>query len=252
MAGESRRTTIKSKLATDYQVSVSALAKQLGVTEETIRRDLEKLEAEGFLNRTYGGAILNTSNQKLNAPFYKRQTLLIEEKRKIARNVMPLLEDKSVIALDSSSTSLEVAKLLKDRDDLVILTNSVAIFGEFVDSRATIVSTGGQFDSGTFSLVGESARESLSKYRVDVMLFSCKGIDENGEVLDSREDESEVKRAMFKQAGSLVLLADHSKFNRSTFVRLTDLSGVDYLVTDQEPSDEWKRRCEEFGVSLIH
>ncbi len=247
MAGESRRATIKSKLATDYQVSVSALAKQLGVTEETIRRDLEKLEAEGFLNRTYGGAILNTSNQKLNAPFYKRQALLIEEKRRIARNVMPLLEDKSVIALDSSSTSLEVAKLLKDRDDLVILTNSVAIFGEFVDSRATIVSTGGQFDSGTFSLVGESARESLSKYCVDVMLFSCKGIDENGEVLDSREGESEVKRA-----GSLVLLADHSKFNRSTFVRLTDLSEVDYLVTDQEPSDEWKRRCEEFGVSLIH
>lgn len=252
MAGESRRATIKAMLATDCQVSVSALAKQLRVTEETIRRDLEKLEAEGFLNRTYGGAILNTRIQKLNSPFYKRQTEHIDEKRAIARRVLPLIEGKSVIAIDSSSTSLEIAKLLKNRDDLVILTNSAAIFAEFANSRTTVVSTGGQFDAGTLSFVGEAACESLLRYRVEMVLFSCKGIEKSGEVLDSREGESAVKRAMFKQAFSLVLLADHSKFGCSTFVHLTDMKDVDFLVTDQEPSEEWKRLCNEASVSLMY
>lgn len=252
MAGERRRAAIKARLATDGQVSVSALSKQLGVTEETIRRDLERLEAESFLTRVYGGAILNTKQWQLNAPFHTRQALHLEEKRKIAANVLPLLEGMNVIALDSSSTAFTAARVLGARRGVVLLSNSVAMLRSLSGLHATVVSTGGQFDAGTLSFTGKAAQESLFRYRADAMLFSCKGIDDTGEVFDSRDKEIEIKRMMFQRANTLILLADHTKFSRSSFVHLVDLGHVNYLVTDRAPSQEWIHRCAELGITLVY
>lgn len=250
MAAQDRRDAIKHELAERGQVSVSSLSKRLGVTEETIRRDLERFENDGVLKRTYGGAIQIPRKQAADAHFFKRVSEHLDEKRIIARNALPLLRGMSAVAADSSTTAMEAVKLLANRSDMTLLTNSVVAFQELADSKLTVVTPGGEFDKNTLSLRGEATKKALEQYRVDAALFSCKGFDEHG-AFDSREGESEIKRMLLKQASKLILLADHTKFKRAAFVKLTDLDRIDYLVTDREPSDEWKSICERHRIELI-
>lgn len=124
MAAKDRIQAIKQMVANDKKVTVSNLSGIFQVTEETIRRDLEKLEDEGFLTRTYGGAVLNTAMLTENIHFYKRASSFYEEKQLIARKALPFIDNKTTMAADSSSTVMELLKLLQDRSDLTLLTNS--------------------------------------------------------------------------------------------------------------------------------
>lgn len=128
MAAKDRIQAIKQMVANDKKVTVSNLSSIFQVTEETIRRDLEKLEDEGFLTRTYGGAVLNSAVLADNIHFYKRAKSFYEEKQIIARNTLPFIKNKTTMAADSSSTVMELLKLLKDRNDLTLLTNSAEAF----------------------------------------------------------------------------------------------------------------------------
>ena len=113
MAAKDRIQAIKQMVANDKKVAVSNLSSIFQVTEETIRRDLEKLEDEGFLTRTYGGAVLNTTALSDNIHFYKRAKSFFEEKQIIARNALPFIKNKTTMAADSSSTAMELLKMLK-------------------------------------------------------------------------------------------------------------------------------------------
>lgn len=111
MAAKDRIQAIKQMVANDKKVTVSNLSSIFQVTEETIRRDLEKLEDEGFLTRTYGGAVLNSAVLADNIHFYKRAKSFYEEKQIIARNTLPFIKNKTTMAADSSSTVMELLKL---------------------------------------------------------------------------------------------------------------------------------------------
>lgn len=139
MAAKDRIQAIKQMVANDKKVTVSNLSSIFQVTEETIRRDLEKLEDEGFLTRTYGGAVLNSAVLADNIHFYKRAKSFYEEKQIIARNTLPLIKNKTTMAADSSSTVMELLKLLKDRNDLTLLTNSAEAFHELAQSDINLV-----------------------------------------------------------------------------------------------------------------
>ncbi|WP_346674793.1 DeoR/GlpR family DNA-binding transcription regulator [Enorma phocaeensis] len=251
MAAQDRRRYIQDELSQMGKVVVSELSSKLGVTEETIRRDLEQLEADGVLKRTYGGAIPNpVKRQTPNVQFYKRAVQRVSEKRTIARNALPLLEGMRTIAADSSTTTAEAVKMVKDRSDLTLLTNSTVAFQELENSKISVVSTGGEFHRGTLSLRGEAAKSAIKRYRVEALLFSCMGIDENA-VFDSRPEESEIKRALIEQAAKVILLADHTKFSQVAFVKVTTLDRIDYLITDKEPDQRWKDICDEHGITVI-
>ncbi|MCH3942411.1 MAG: DeoR/GlpR family DNA-binding transcription regulator [Atopobiaceae bacterium] len=252
MAAKDRHEVIRQLLVAHQQVSVSELSKNLGVTEETIRRDLEKLEGEGFLSRTYGGAIINAVRQDSGIHFYKRSDQFIAEKRSIALKALRLLSGKSSVAVDSSTTAMEVVKLLADRDGMTLLTNSTVVFQALEASNVTVVSCGGEFDRNALALIGRTAEKNLRQFNVDIALLSCKGLSQANGVLDSRESGAGVKRAMVEQAGEVALLADHSKFDKKAFVYLMGLERLDYIVTDEEPSDSWKKTCDEQGIELIY
>lgn len=251
MSAKDRIQTIKQMVTNNKKVTVSNLSSIFQVTEETIRRDLEKLEAEGFVTRTYGGAVLNANTVFESVHFYKRAKSFREEKQKIALNILPILKNKTTMTADSSTTVMELLKLLKDRNDLTLLTNSTEAFHELAQSEIKVVSTGGEFNKNTLSLQGSITKEIISKYHVDILVMSCKGIDIQSGVLDSNEEEAEIKKAMIAQAAEVVLLVDHSKFDRKAFVRLTDLSHVNYIVTDKKPNSKWIAFCEKSGIQLI-
>lgn len=252
MAAKDRIMAIKQMLANDKKVTVSNLSALFQVTEETIRRDLEKLEDEGFLTRTYGGAVLNATTFSENVHFYKRAKSRYEEKQIIAKNALPFIKNKTTMAADSSSTVMELLKLLKDRNDLTLLTNSAEAFHELAQSDINVVSTGGELNKNTLSLQGRITQEIISRYHVDIMIMSCKGLDMGSGALDSNEGEAEIKKTMIRHATEVALLVDHSKFDRKAFVQLIDLSHINYIITNKSPSAEWIAFCKKNNIQLIY
>lgn len=245
-----RKNEILSILQKEQRVLVAELSQRYNVTEETIRRDLEKLEREGFVKKTYGGAVLN-KHITMDMPLKIREKTNRKEKQIIAKKVANLIEEGECIMLDSSSTSLMIAQELKRRKKLTVITNSVEVLIELSGNEGIkVISTGGLLRDSSLSLVGKSTQEVLSHYNVDKAVISCKGIDIVKGVTDSHEMEAEVKMAMRKSAKSTILAADSSKMGEVFFVRVMNLTKGDILVTDGIPED-WQKTLETRGVKVM-
>lgn len=202
------------------------------------------------MTRTYGGAVLNTAMLTENIHFYKRASSFYEEKQLIARKALPFIDNKTTMAADSSSTVMELLKLLQDRSDLTLLTNSAEAIHVLAQSEIKVVSTGGTKQKYTF-LQGRITKEIISRYHVDIMVMSCKGLDINSGALDSNEAEAEIKKTMIRQATEVALLVDHSKFDRKAFVQLADFSHINYIITDKSPGAEWIAFCKDNNIQLV-
>ncbi len=252
MSSKERLMLIRQNVQNMKKVSVAELSKKCSVTEETIRRDLDKLEQEGVITRIHGGAIWNADIQKEGIHFYRRLTKHLREKQDIARKTAILLEGKNTIIADSSTTVVEALKLIPDNRDVTIVTNSTEVFREFQQSSLNIISTGGEFNKKSLSLQGQLAKTNIAKYNVSIALISCKSLNIEKGVLDSNESEAEIKKIMLEQAEEVALLVDHSKFDQTAFVCLIDLKSVDYIITDRRPSDTWISYCQENGIQLIY
>lgn len=252
MAGRERLMLIKQHVQSMKKVSVVELSRQCGVTEETIRRDLDKLEAEGIVTRVHGGAIWNSGTQKEGIHFYRRMTRHVKEKQEIARKAIDLVEGKRTIIADSSTTVMEALKLIPDEAEVTIVTNSTEVYRELQQSSINIISTGGEFNKKSLSLQGQLAKSNIEKYNVELALISCKGLNMEKGVQDSNEGEAEIKKLMLEQAEKVALLADFSKFDQTAFVSLIDLQSVNYIITDRCPGEAWIRFCEANGIQLIY
>lgn len=247
-----RRDWIVTELYRSKKVHVAALAQRFGVSEETIRRDLDKLEKDGVAKKNYGGAVLGARTAE-DPPYASRHYANIEAKRAIAARTLGLVEDGDSIMTDTSSTAFEALRLLvEEKKGLTIITNSLVALSEFQRSGHKLIATGGTLGPETSSLVGPDAERTVSKYNVDVLLFSCKALSMAGGICDSNEAESDLKEKMRRQANKAVLLADHSKFDRIALIKLFGFGEVDYIVSDKRPSDEWTAFLEQQGVSLLH
>lgn len=246
-----RRNAILSKLSFEGKVVVSELSREFGVTEETIRRDLEKLERDGFARKTYGGAVKN-ENFNVDLPFHIRKQTNVESKRRIAAVIAEMINDGDYIMLDSSTTALYVIQSIQDRKKLNIITNSIKILIELCNKPDwNVISTGGVLKEGALSLIGYQAERMISGYHVDLAICSCKGLNAELSVNDSNENDSEIKKAMFGSASKKILAVDSSKFDKTSFVKVCDLKEMDTVVTDKDPGEEWRRRIADAGVELL-
>lgn len=251
MAQKDRLEHIKQVIQLEKKISVAELSTDFKVTPETIRRDLARLEADGIVTRTYGGAVLNEARVIENSSFLLRASHHRQEKKIIADLVRGLVPKRGVIAADASSTVVEAVSFLSNEPNITILTNSTQIINEFSDSSFRIVSTGGTVNKSTFSMQGSIVRNVLKSLYVDVVLLSCKALNLAGGIFDSNEDEAEIKKLMVERGQKIILLADHSKFDKVAFVKLLDFERLDMLVTDREPSQDWKDTLKNKKVSLV-
>ena len=161
-----RKNEILDKLRAEQRVLVSDLAEYYHVTEETIRRDLDKLEKEGYATKTYGGAILGNST-KTDLSYTIRNKTNVEAKNQIAAIASRLIEDGDHLMLDDSSTSLYLAKKLKEKKGLTVITNSVELVVELSGVEGwTIILTGGRLKPESLALVGDQTQQSLRRYHV--------------------------------------------------------------------------------------
>lgn len=247
-----RRNAILAKLNAHGKVIVTDLSREFDVTEETIRRDLEKLDNEGLAKKTYGGAVIN-QNLNIDLPFNVRKRANVEFKQKIAEKIAEMIHDGDYIMLDASSTAILVTKYISDRKNITLITNSVEVMLELADkSDWNILSTGGSLKKGALSLVGASAERMIRGFHVDLAICSSKGIDLNMGITDSNEKDSEIKRAIFGAANRKILAVDSTKFDKISFVRVCDVGDVDTVVTDYQPSERWIEYFKEKDVELVY
>lgn len=252
MAQKERLTMIRQKVKKNKKVIVSELSREHNVTEETIRRDLEKLEQEGLVTRIYGGAVLNIEKISEHIDYLRRSQTNKAEKTQIGRLAASVIPNKAAVGADASSTVMEAINLLRDRPEITVLTNSVKIVRELDQAALSIISTGGIVNNSTFSMQGNIVRKILNDYYVDIVLISCTALEIDGGVFDSNEEEAELKRILVDRGQKTILLADHTKFNKVAFVRVLDFSELDMVITDREPSQEWKEMFCEKGIKLLY
>lgn len=250
MLGIERRQAIMDKLKKDNRVLVAELSSLFNVTEETIRRDLDKLESEDLIRRNYGGAVINDYISE-DLSFLRRSSINSKEKDLIAQKAMDFISDGSSIMMDSSTTGLALLNRLKPRKNITIITNSIRLAYDFTNSQFKIISTGGILRSKSFALTGNVTCSTLRNYYVDFAILSCKGIDIERGVMESNEEESVVKQVMISQAKNIILLVDHSKFDKVSFTKTCDFSNISLIVTDTAPSEKWQEYFNEWQIKLI-
>jgi len=231
-------------------VRVSELSRLCEVTEETIRRDLDKLESEGKLLRSHGGAV-SVKDQQPETPYFERETTNAEEKRLIAREAVRHIGENERIVLDASSTAWYVARELPNIP-LVVLTNSIKAAMELsVKDRIRVISTGGQLLPRSLSYVGPLAEQSLDHYHVDKAFLSCKGLHAARGISESNEWQALVKRKMIEIADAVYLLADFSKFGQQALAHVAGWRDIDYVITDEAADDGIVRELEAQAVKVV-
>ena len=234
-----RRNLILEKLQEEKRVVVSELSELYNVSEETIRRDLDKLEHEGYAIKSYCGAVIN-ENMSIDMPFNVRKNRNVLGKQKIAELVAGMIHDGDQIMLDASTTAVFIAKAIKDKERLTVITNSIEIMIELADvSGWTIISTGGTMKEGYLALLGTSAEDSIRSYYVDKAFVSCKAFDRERGIMDSNELFAHAKQVMMNSAKTSILAVDHSKFDNTAFSRVVNTQNLSAVVTDVKPSQEW-------------
>lgn len=246
-----RKREILATLQREKSVLVAELSQKYNVTEETIRRDLEKLEKEGYVKKTYGGAVLN-QNVSVEIPFKVREKTNKKEKQTIARLVQELIGEGESIMLDSSSTSLMVARNLKQYRKLTVITNSVEILLELSNCKnIRVISTGGELRESALSLGGRQAEHMLQRYNVDKAVLSCKGVSMDKDITDSNEPDAQVKSTMRECAKTTIWAIDSTKFDKVSFVHLARFKAGDIIVTDKPLEERWMQYLADYNIRVV-
>ena len=247
-----RRNLIIQKLHEEKRVVVSELSQLFGVSEETIRRDLDKLDKEGIAIKSYGGAVIN-EDFNIELPFNVRKNRNVSEKHRMAGIAASLVNNGDHIFLDASSTAVFIAKALKEKERLTVLTNSVEILIELSDVTGwTILSTGGVLQEDLLAFTGSRTEEAIRSYYMDKVFFSCKALDPVRGVMESREELACVKKTIMSAGKKKILVVDSSKYDQSAFAVCGDLRLVDTVITDSRPTDAWAERFREAGVECVY
>ena len=247
-----RRNLILTALQEDKRVLVSELSQRYDVSEETIRRDLEKLEKEGFVKKTYGGAVINEDNN-VELPLMIRKKKNVIGKQRIAELAKDLIEDGDSILLDGSSTAVFIAKRIKDKKNLTVITNSIEILLELSDvSGWKVMATGGTIREGSLAMIGHQTEAMLSEFFVDKAFISCKGIERRAGITDLSESYASLKKAMLSGCKQRILAVDSTKFGSVAFAKIADIKDIPILITDKDPGAEWKRLFAEAEIQCIY
>ena len=247
-----RRNEILEKLQAEKRVVVSELSRYYQVSEETIRRDLEKLEKDGLIIKSYGGAVLN-EHSIFDLPFNVRKNQEIVEKRKMAKLVSKMVRDGEAVMLDASSTAVYIANGLKQKKKLTVITNSVEIIVELFDvPEWNVISTGGVSRERSFALLGPRTDQMIRYYHADKAIISCKGLSLEEGLTDSDEQDANSKRMMLQSSKEKILVADSSKFGKVAFTKVADWKDITKIVTDKKPPQEWMEEFERFNIECIY
>ncbi len=251
MLAEERRTRILELIEKERGVKVSDLVRIFNVTGATIRRDLEALEKEGLLKRTHGGAVLPQSFSF--EPLYatkKRQNL--KEKMAIGMKAAELVNDGETIFIETGSTTFQIAKNIKNRHDLTVVTNSIEVARELLNARGVeVILTGGILRKETVALVGPLAERVLREFRVDKAFLGISGIIPGKGMSTASIVEAQIKKLIIEMGREIIGVADYSKFGKECFAFVAPTKVLNKIVVDDKVPLKHIEELRNEGVEVI-
>lgn len=245
-----RRRVIASMVREHGSVRGSDLVDLLGVTDETIRRDLERLAEAGVVARARGGAVALRPQDEVSTDVRLRDHA--EQKIAIGNAASGLVADGSRIIIDSGTTTLCLARSLHEKRGLTVVTTAVTHAAELLRiPDTTVVMTGGVIRPLTYGASGELAVATLREVHVDQVFLAMHSVSVRGGLTYPSFEEVEAKRAMIEAGGQVILLADHSKFGRDAFVKVAPITAVDTIITTPGIDPAEADAIRELGIELI-
>ncbi len=251
MLASHRREKIMELLREDGSAKVTNLAKLFKVTEVTIRQDLEKLEKNRLILREHGGAYLKNIKDQVQTFSLTHQENL-DKKGLIALKCLEFIEPGDTIILDSGSTTTEVAKKLKGRKNLTVITNALniaLILG--AELGIEVIVTGGEFKPPTLSLTGQKAADFFKGLHAQKLFLATAGISLKAGLTYPSISDLVVKKAMIDAAETTYLVADSTKMGKAAFASLGALSLIDYIITDSAIEDKHRQLLKDNDIKLI-
>jgi DeoR family transcriptional regulator of aga operon len=240
---------ILERLAASGSVGVADLARELRVSEATVRRDLRALDEQRLLERAHGGAISHGTVYEL--PVRYRGGHAREEKQRIARAALERVADGDVVLLTGGTTTTEVARQLVRRAEISVVTNALNIAAELaVRPNVKLVVTGGVARGASYELVGPLAEATLKSINVDVAFIGVDGIDVRAGLTTQNETEAATDRGMIERSRRVIVVADASKLGHVAFASICPLAAADELITDTGADGEELARLRAAGLAI--
>lgn len=245
-----RHAAIMKRLALHGSSTVTGLAGELAVSDETIRRDIKIMVDKGLVERVHGGVVLPDLFRE--PTFQKRFSQNAEAKKAIARAAAAQVRNGDSLMLDTGSTTAYVARALAAQSELMVVTNCAEIARTLANNaRNKVYLAGGEFRADDAAIFGASAIEFVQRFRVRTAILSIAGITLEGGFMDFHLSEAEFSRAVMAQAARTMIVADHSKFAAQAPVKVCDFEEVDVLATDRPPPAAVADRLAKAGVTVL-
>ncbi|MHC5083137.1 MAG: DeoR/GlpR family DNA-binding transcription regulator [Planctomycetota bacterium] len=251
LLAEKRHQSIMEAIRSSGKILVTEMAQTLNVTEVTIRRDLAKLEKNGLLKKTYGGAVLSSAELDLSVRY--RQTRYLAAKRIIGRLAAELVKDGEIIFLGSSSTCNEIIPHLAKKKDLTIIVNSLHLMTQLHNQvQHNVILSGGQYRPENMDMIGPVAESNISQLSGFTAFTSAGDITIESGISGADATAVSFIKTVLRKASKIYFVGDRRKFDKPALYRIADIASLDAIVTNVYPGDEWMQACYDNNIRLIY
>ena len=250
MLKEERYDRILALLEEDGYISANALSQKLFVSLPTIRRDLAELQKRGLIVRSHGGA-KRIQPEHIVAPLNFRKTVHATEKRNLCRAAAELVQDNDILFIDASTTTLQMADFLGEKKQITVITNGIPLATLLTNKGIRTFCTGGEIFGNSLAQFGSFAEEFIQRFNIDLLFFSCHGVNDKGILTDPSLPETQIRKIAMGQAKKTVFLCDETKLSLSTPYNLIPIQKLDVVITDSPKVKEFFTPEDKTEIILI-
>ncbi|HEX4691629.1 MAG TPA: DeoR/GlpR family DNA-binding transcription regulator [Solirubrobacteraceae bacterium] len=245
-----RRHRILERVAEEQTIHITELASELGVSEMTIRRDIGRLERDGFLRRTYGGATAHIT-RSMELLFNARALANAPMKRRLGMRVAETLETAATIFIGIGSTAEQFAMFLPASAERTVITGSLPVASLLGTRQARVVVLGGSVLNDDLACVGPVAAATVRRYHADVAVLGAAGVSAANGITELDDSAAEIQRLMIEQSARLTIVADGSKIGATTMAGVAPASAIHTLVTDAGAPPDELRALAALGIEVV-
>ncbi len=251
MLAMERQNKILNILDLDGGVKSSNLTNILNVSLETIRRDIDVLEKKGLLKKVHGGAVQNRK-KNLDLPHKLRVNKMQEEKKEIAFKAIKYIKENDVIAINGSTTNLELAKLIKTKEyKLTIITNSLLIANELSNLKnIRLIMIGGIYESIEFSFLGDTSVKQILNFSANKCFISAGGVSPKRSITDFTEKDVSISKAFMEISEEIIILADSSKIGNNALIKICDIRDASLIISDSNIKKNTREEFQNININI--
>jgi DeoR family transcriptional regulator of aga operon len=251
MMAEERRAQILQIVRTQGRVKVNELTHRFNTSAVTIRNDLNELHQRGCVLRSHGGAVAPETVLR-ESPLHERMKANSAEKRRIGTVAATMINNGEIIILDSGTTVLEIARQIKNKQNVQVITNGINIAVELLDAPGIqTFLVGGAVRRDSASIAGRSTEETIDQFSADKLFLGGAGVDIDFGVSGANLEETTLNRAMLRISREIILVADSSKFSKRCMTRIASFSEIDIVISDTGLSQEMQEKIQALGCKLV-